>query len=376
MWIEKQRNIIDFTLSSLLRRKRKNAALAVVYTLVVFALASVMFYTHAIRKEAAVVLKDAPELIVQRQIAGRQELIPLSYIEKIKSIGGVISVRGRLWGYYYDPMFGANYTVMVPEEFPHEANEVIVGSGLTRSSLASEGSIIPLRSSKGQLVSFVIKEILPSESEIVSSDLILMSEDGFRELYEIPPGRVTDLVLKVRNQKELSTIATKITKLLPDTRPIIRDEILRTYDAVFNWRGGLMVLILFGAVLAFIIFAWDKASGLSAEEKREIGILKAIGWETSDVILMKFWEGTALSLSSFLLGLLLAYGHVFLFSSPLFEPALKGWAVLYPSFRLVPYVDPFQISTLFFLTVIPYTVATIIPSWRAATIDPDSVMRT
>jgi len=376
MWIEKQRNIIDFTLSSLLRRKRKNAALAVVYTLVVFALASVMFFTHAIRKEAAVVLKDAPELIVQRQIAGRQELIPLSYIEKIKSIGGVISVRGRLWGYYYDPMFGANYTVMVPEEFPHEANEVIVGSGLTRSSLASEGSIIPLRSSKGELVSFVIKEILPSDSEIVSSDLILMSEDGFRRLYEIPPGRVTDLVLKVRNQKELSTIATKITKLLPDTRPIIRDEILRTYDAVFNWRGGLMMLILFGAVLAFIIFAWDKASGLSAEEKREIGILKAIGWETSDVILMKFWEGTALSLTSFLLGLLLAYGHVFLFSSALFEPALKGWAVLYPSFRLVPYVDPFQISTLFFLTVIPYTVATIIPSWRAATVDPDSVMRT
>jgi len=129
-------------------------------------------------------------------------------------------------------------------------------------------------------------------------------------------------------------------------------------------------------VLAFIIFAWDKASGLSAEEKREIGILKAIGWETSDVILMKFWEGTALSLTSFLLGLLLAYGHVFLFSSALFEPALKGWAVLYPSFRLVPYVDPFQISTLFFLTVIPYTVATIIPSWRAATVDPDSVMRT
>ena len=36
--IEKQRNILDFTLSSLWRRLGKNLALVVVYTLVVFSL--------------------------------------------------------------------------------------------------------------------------------------------------------------------------------------------------------------------------------------------------------------------------------------------------------------------------------------------------
>ena len=137
-----------------------------------------------------------------------------------------------------------------------------------------------------------------------------------------------------------------------------------------------MIVILLGALLAFIIFAWDKASGLSSEERREIGILKAIGWETSDVILMKFWEGLVISLSSFLAGIILAYIHVFLASSILFEPVLKGWAVLYPQFKLTPFIDASQVAALFFLTVFPYTVATIIPSWRAATVDPDSVMRT
>jgi ABC-type lipoprotein release transport system permease subunit len=54
---------------------------------------------------------------------------------------------------------------------------------------------------------------------------------------------------------------------------------------------------------------------------------------------------------------------------------LKGWAILYPQFKLTPFIDASQLSALFFLTVVPYTVATIIPSWRAATVDPDSVMR-
>jgi ABC-type lipoprotein release transport system permease subunit len=40
--------------------------------------------------------------------------------------------------------------------------------------------------------------------------------------------------------------------------------------------------------------------------RREIGILKAIGWETSDIILMKFWEGIGISLI-LLSGIILAY---------------------------------------------------------------------
>ena len=115
-WIERQKNIIDFTLSSLFRRKGKNAALILVYTLVVFMAASVVFFTHSIKEEASILLKGSPEMVVQRMVAGRHELIPMSYVNRIKEIRGVSGVRGRLWGYYYDPVIGANYTLMVPEE--------------------------------------------------------------------------------------------------------------------------------------------------------------------------------------------------------------------------------------------------------------------
>jgi ABC-type lipoprotein release transport system permease subunit len=375
-WIERQKKIIDFTLSSLLRRKGKNAALLFVYTLIVFVLASVIFFTHSIKKEASMILQDAPEIIIQRTVAGRHDPIPVSYIEKIKKIRGVSSVRGRLWGYYYDPISGSNYTLIVPAHDQDRPGMIAIGEGISRTRLVFQGDSMEFRAHDGAIVNLEIKNVLPSASELVTSDLILISEDDFGRLFGGSKGYATDLTLKVKNSKEIPTVSLKIAELLPDTRVILKDEILRTYETVFNWRGGMMVVILSGGFLAFIIFAWDKASGLSLEERREIGILKAIGWETSDVILMKFWEGLVISLSSFLAGFIFAYIHVFFTSSALFEPALKGWAVLYPKFRLIPFIDVSQVATLLFLTVIPYTVATIIPSWRAATVDPDSIMRT
>lgn len=374
-WIERQKNIIDFTLSSLLRRKGKNLALVSVYTLIVFLLASVMFLTYSLKKEASIILREAPEIIVQKTSAGRHDPIPTSYADRVREIRGVQSVKGRLWGYYYDPIVGANYTLIVPESSQNSPGSIDIGAGVSRTRLAFKGDTLEFRAYDGKVFDLEVNKILSPESELVSSDLILVSEEDFRKLFGGSRDHVTDLTLRVKNPKELVTIAQKIAELLPDTRVILREEIQRTYEAVFSWRGGMMILILLGAMLAFIILSWDKASGLSLEERREIGILKAIGWETSDVILMKFWEGMVVSLSSFLMGVLLAYVHVFFASSTLFEPILKGWAVLYPHFRLVPFIDASQVAALFFLTVVPYTVATIIPSWRASTVDPDSVMR-
>jgi ABC-type lipoprotein release transport system permease subunit len=374
-WIEKQRNIIDFTLSSLSRRKGKNFALLLVYTLLVFLLASIMFFTHALKREAALTLQDAPEIVIQKMSEGRHQSIPRKYIEVLKTIKGVSSVRGRLWGYYYDSVTGANYTIMAPENFNHADGDIVIGSGVSRVRLAVKDDMIPLHSYNGLSIPFHIVNVFSSESELISSDLLLVSESDYRRLFGTGSDLFTDITLKVRNEKEISTVADKIVRLLPDTRPITKREIMRTYESVFDWRSGIIVAILTGAVLAFIIVSWDKASGLSAEEKKEIGILKALGWETSDIILMKFWEGAVVSLSSFLAGILLAYVHVFFTPVILFEPVLKGWSVLYPEFRLVPFIDPYQVATLFFLTIVPYTVATIIPSWHAATIDPDSVMR-
>jgi ABC-type lipoprotein release transport system permease subunit len=373
-WIEKQLAMLDFTLASLARRKARNLGLLVVFALLVFLLASVMLFTRALRREAASVLAGTPEVILQRMVAGRHDLIPPGYLEGLGRIRGVQKVEGRLWGYYYDPVVRANYTFMVTPSAPAEGT-LAIGPALARARSLAVGDTLAFRSYAGELRPFTIAGILPQATELASADLVLVCEKDFRSFFAYPEGCYTDLALSVANPLEARTVASKLVRAHPEIRTILREDVLRTYASLFDWREGVVLALFSGALLAFAILAWDKASGLSAEERREIGILKAIGWETGDVLRMKAWEETLLALTAFLVGHVAAYLHVFHFGAGLFEPVLRGWSALYPRFRLTPTVDGVDLLTLLLLTCVPYTVAVLVPTWRAATTDPDSVMR-
>ena len=114
VWTEKQRHIIEFALASLSRRPGKNLAVLVVYTSVVFILSSILFFTNSLKKEASLVLQGAPEIVVQRIVAGRHDLMTEDHIRSLGRLPGVQEARGRLWGYYYEPLVGANLTLVVP----------------------------------------------------------------------------------------------------------------------------------------------------------------------------------------------------------------------------------------------------------------------
>lgn len=384
--MERHKKILEYALSSLLRRRYKNLAVMAVFSFLTAFLASVLFLTHSFKVEALHVLIDAPELIVQKISGGRHDLIPAGYIKKIRDIPGVGKVVPRYWGYYYDSLTDGNYTILGMDEngpefkllegrIPSRRGECAIGKGVSEARFAGIGGEVFFTDGKGKIMDVRIVGIFTSESEILTNDLVLLHKEDALRLFGTPADKATDIVVEVYNESEVPTVARKIKRMLPDTRPIMRSEIIRTYENIFNWRSGMILTMFLGSVIAFCILAWDKATGLSAEERGEIGILKAIGWETSDVLELKFWEGTVISVTSFLTGLILAYVHVFFFNASLIAPALKGWSTVFPRFRPIPYINLYQIFVMFFLTVFPYVVSTVVPSWKAAITDPDSVMR-
>ncbi|MCD6186918.1 MAG: FtsX-like permease family protein [Desulfuromusa sp.] len=384
--MRRQLKILEYTLSSLLRRKYKNLSLIAVYAFTIATLGSVLFLTHALKLEATGSLTTAPDLVIQRISAGRHDLIPTEYTELINKLPGVESVTPRVWGYYYDSLIRANLTLvgistyqgkleLLEGRLPENPEECAIGSGVAAAFGPAIGDDLVLEDSDKLRTVFKISGIFRAESNLLTNDLVVLQETALRNFFSIDKKMATDLVVQVHNQREINTLAKKIKHLLPDTRPITRDEILHTYDTLFNWRSGMMLAVAVAALIAFCILAWDKATGISAAEKQEIGILKAIGWETADVLSVKFWEGLVISLTSFILGTLAAWIHVFVLDAPALVPLLKGWSVLFPKFQLTPAVDFYQLFVLAFLTIVPYLVCTIIPAWKSAITDPEQVMR-
>lgn len=379
--------LLEHALSSVWRRKGKSIAIVVAFSFTVAVLASVLLLTHALRTDARQLLQDVPDVIVQRQVAGRHELISVEHAERIGAITGVARVEPRLWGYYYDALTKANYTLLgvygqspsawplLEGRMPNGPDECAVGVGVAEVRNIIPGDDLALIDATNLGRIFTVTGVFAPESQLLSNDLVVLTADDLQSFFHFPAGYVTDLAVSVYNPAEIDNIAGKIKRLLPESRPITRSEISRTYDAVFNWRSGMLLTVFLSALAAFCILAWDKATGLSSEERQEIGILKAVGWDTADILLLKFWEGMAVALVSFLVGICLAMIHVFVFDAPLLSAVIKGWSVLFPKFALTPYIDFYQVAILAFLTIAPYVASTVIPSWKAAVTEPDSIMR-
>lgn len=251
----------------------------------------------------------------------------------------------------------------------------MVGQGIADVRFLGVGDRLPLKAADGSLFAPRVLGIFTAESALLTNDLVVLPTSDLRRFFGMDPEVATDLAVSVRNPSEVDTVARKIQASWPDVRTMTRRQILQTYDAVFDWRGGVWVALLLSTVLSFVVLVWDRATGISAEEYRSIGVLKAVGWTTREVLELKLLEGSIISATAILTGLLAAQVHLVVFDGALFTDVLRGWSVLFPPVDVAPGLDAYTLLVCLPLAVLPYVAASLVPAWRAAVTDPDSVIR-
>lgn len=387
--------IIEFAINALLRNKSKNIFILVLLTLLISLLTSVFLITGSIKHELQSTVDALPQITVQKIKAGRHNEIDISVADKILNIAGVSEAIPRVWGYYYFENAGVNFSVVGIEQYATQYKDtfsklvekfdfeelgsqssMVVGRGVQevmRSSYYKEyfNFIKP----DGKLKKVALAGVFDGDTQLESNDMILMSNELVREIFDMRESMATDIVVKVPNIDEIETVASKIKLLYPDTRVISSSDLKISYQNIFDYKSGVFLALFIISLFTFFMIIYDKSSGISSEEKREIGILKAIGWRVDDILKEKFYESFILSFFAYTFGLLLAFGFVYLLQAPLLREIFVGYSQLKTSFEL-PFV--FEVQTLFlvFLLSVPiYIAATIIPSWRASTLEVDEVIR-
>ena len=383
--------IVEYAINSLLRQKYKTIFIALVFTMLVFLLSSLFFITNSIKYELQQTLETLPEITVQKIKAGRHYDIDVSTIDEILDIHGVSGAVARVWGYYYFENAGVNFSLVGIDEYEEQYKKsfvevaskldfikpsMIVGEGVRRVMDKNYyKEYFNFIKPDGSLMRVDIGTTFKAQSELESNDVIVMSKDNVREIFDIDESKATDIVVHVANFNEVATVASKIKLLYPDTRVITKDDLKISYQNIFDYKSGIFLALFSVSLFTFFIIIYDRVSGLSSEQKREIGILKAVGWRVDDVLKEKFYEGFIVSIFSYLVGITLAFGFVYILKAPLLQNIFIGYSQLKTSFNL-PFVFDIQtLALIFFLSVPIYIAAIIIPSWRSATLEADEVIR-
>ncbi len=386
--------LIEYAINSILRQKAKNFFIVFVFILLIFLLTSIFFITNSIKYELETTVDSLPQIIVQKIKAGRQYDIDENVVDQLIKIEGVKDVVSRVWGYYYFANTGVNFSIVGLNEYENQyknsfkkiIQNVELEKGNTSFMVMGQGVQKVLNENyydkyfnfirpNGTLKKVNFAGTFDADTELESNDVIVVSKDTFRDIFDMDENKATDIVVKVSNPKEISMIASKIKLIYPDTRVITSDDLKVSYQNIFDYKSGVFLAIFIISLFTFLIIIYDKSSGLTSEEKREIGILKAIGWKIDDVLKEKFYESFIISSFSYIFGVGLSFIYVYIFHAPLLQNIFTGYSQLKTSFEL-PFI--FDIQTLFlvfFLSVPSYIGATIIPSWRIATLEADEVIR-
>jgi len=387
LWRQAARNLVA--------ERNRTLGLFVPLLVVMGAAGGMTFVRDGFQRNAELSTALLPDVTVQMLVGGRAERVSPDVAPEIEKMAHVAKVVPRVWGYVPLRVEGEDraYSLMgldvermpIPAEIDlslergrflqnGDVGKGVIGKAFAQGLKVNVGDTLRLTDAFGNAYEFEVIGLFTTAVQIYTADLILTTIWDARDFFGYGEGESSDLCVYLDDPLQADAVAQKVIRTLHNTRALTRDALSEVMKQAYGGRGGVFQLMWLILLLTAMLLAWAQASSLSLEAKKQIGILKATGWDTLDVIEVKLLESTILGLIASLAGLLAGLLYLLL-GAPGLKDYFLGWATVYPEFPLPVHVQPASVALLLGVGVFPLLVATVIPAWLAGITEPDEAIR-
>ena len=385
----------NFLFLLLFTHKSKHLAIFFISILIVFLSSSILFISNTLKKEIFTTLENQSDFVIQKINSGKSQYTPISWIEDFKEISGVKNIQQRVYGQYYFMPEDAYFTIVGIDLFEEgssknikellkvlniseflQSDSMIIGNGIKKLfDKYRYTDSYDFKLFNNDLKEIKIFKDLPQEANLVANDLIIMDINLAKEILNIKEDEATDIVLNVPNNLERANVKDQLILKHSNTRILQKENLKKEYENMFNYKGGIFLILFIIVILTFTLILYQRYSMISLGDKKEIGILKAVGWSIKDILKLKIMENFIVAFMAFIIGIILSYIFVFILNAPILKNIFIGSQNLQNDFIFNANIQIDSLITLFLFFMIPFLSAVLIPVWKVAIIDSTQSMK-
>ena len=126
-------------------------------------------------------------------------------------------------------------------------------------------------------------------------------------LVGLEAGQVNRVYVRLADAGRVDSIVTSLTARLGPVRVMSQDSILQVMGGVARISARFADVAGWVGMLGGWVLAWVALAGLVTERRRDIGVMKAVGWQARDVTRTFLLEAALLSLASGVAGIILGW---------------------------------------------------------------------
>lgn len=355
--------------------------------------------SHGLRTEADASIQLGADLYVSGIQFGHKVPIPLEARRDIEKIDGVTEVVPRIIGAITIGRNRENAVVVglpvdkftigagfLEGKLPGQSslNELVIGSELAQRLNLRLGSRIPpfYQNVEGEKISIVVG-LIRRDAPVWQANLMLTTLTTAARIFD-QDGLVNDFLVYCRpgydghvrsKVLESLTYRTKDEGNGPKPMVIARADLAAILPSGLLGQQGVFELH-FVLVFAVGILVVLVTSGLGlSERRREIGILKATGWQTDEILLRGLVESFLLSLTAAAIAVLGSFIWLRFFNGFWIAGVFLYGAGVAPAFRVPYQLAPAPALLTFLIALVVVMTGSIYSTWRAATAAPVEAMR-